>query len=143
MPKRIVFIEAEINRRLGVAVGPDSPNRVLARELREWARAYLGMTDEENTFHPEDAHRPHWDLWMRDRRLEDALFIVMNFRADCVEVYCGSGSAFAIRAVADRYTGFEPDPAYEAMDRTFHVEQSFLRIDRRAAALWLGRGWKP
>jgi len=28
------------------------------------------------------------------------------------------------------------------LNETFHVEP-LLRIDRRAAALWLGRGWKP
>ena len=143
MDKRIVFVEAEINRRLSAAVAADSPNHVAARELREWARSYLGMMDEEDYLHPADAHPPHWDLWMRDGRLDDALFVVLNFRADCVEFYCGSGYVFAIRAVADRYNGFEPDQAYEELNQTFQVEKSFLRIDRRAAALWLGRGWNP
>jgi hypothetical protein len=143
MPKRIAFIEAEINRRLGAAVAADSPNRITAGELREWARRYLGMMDEEDALQPEDDHRPHFDLWMRDGRLADAVFVVLNFRADCVEFYCGSGYAFTIRSVADRSTGFEPDQAYEALNQTFHVQQSFLRIDRRATALWLGRGWKP
>jgi hypothetical protein len=140
--KRIVFIEAEINRRLSAAVAADSPNRITARELREWAREYLGMIDEDVELHPESASRPHWDLWMRDGRLDDALFVVMNFRDDCVEVYCGSGNAFAIRSVSDDYTGFEPDEAYEGMNENFNVGP-LLRIDRRAAALWLGRGWKP
>jgi hypothetical protein len=141
MPKRIAFVEAEINRRLSAAVAQDSPNRITAAELRQWARVYLSSMDEEDEMHPEDVHRPHSNLWMRGS--EDALFVVLTFRVEGVELYCGVGPWFAIRAVDDRFTAFEPDLLYEAMSEAFEVQHSLLRIERRAAALWLGRGWKP
>src|SRR5262245_24331385 len=143
MPKRIAFVEAEIDRRLSAAVAADSPNRITAAELRQWARGHLGRKDQEDERYPEDAHRPHWNLWMRDVRNDDALFVVLTFRAECVEFCCGTGDSFAVRAITDRFTAFEPDLLYEEMDQAFEVRHSLLHIDRRAAALWLGRGWKP
>lgn len=141
MPKRIAFVEAEINRRLSAAVADDSPNRITAAELRQWAREYLTEVDEDQLGPPSVAHLPHWNLWMADTRYQDALFVVLTFRPEGVEFFCGTGESYEVINFSDAIQN--ADQAFGIMETHFHVPQPPLFIERRAAALWLGRGWKP
>jgi hypothetical protein len=142
MPKRAAIIEAEIDRRLAAAVEADSPNRISAREVREWAREYLMHVDEDNEAHPSAADLPHCNLWMHDSRPEDALFVVLVFRTDGVEFFCGVGDSFQVISY-NQHDDSPFDELYDHMAERFVITQPPLRIERRAAALWLGRGWKP
>lgn len=142
MPKRVAFVVAEIDRHIAAAVAPDSPNRMAAHELRELARGYLARVDREDDEFPGDADLPHWNLWMRDRRLDDALFVALIFRRGGVEFVCGSGYAFDIRRACEG-DGVNPETLFAVMSQHFPATQPPLPIERPAAALWLGRGWKP
>jgi hypothetical protein len=145
MPKRIIFIEAEINRRLGAAVAADSPNRIAAHEVRDWARRYLACLEAEAANSPRwarKARRPHWNTWMRDGRLADALFAGLVFRRNSVAFFCGSGYSFDAR----RVWGMRKTNAGNVIALTAEAipnTQPPLSVDRSAAVVWLGREWKP
>jgi hypothetical protein len=141
MPKRIAFVEAEINRRLSAAVAADSPNRITAGELRGWAREYLAGFDLDLATWPEYADEPHWTLWMNGGVDQDALFVVLIFRPEGIEFFCGTGESSQVLAYEEAIQS--ADQAFDVMNDPFQVPQPPLHIDRRAAALWLGRGWKP
>jgi hypothetical protein len=141
MPKRGPLIEAEITRRLAAAITPDSPNRITGAQLREWAVEYLREIDEDMARFPDYAGEPHWNLWMMDARYEDALFVVLIFRPEALEFFCGTGNAFDVRSYSDHFAGNEAEGLFEAMQERFHVPEGLLRLDRKAAAIWLGRGW--
>jgi hypothetical protein len=142
MPKRAALVEAEIHRRLAAAVAPDSPNHFVSGEVRSLAREYLMNVDRENERDPEDADLPHWNLWMNDARYQDALFVVLIFRHEAIEFFCGTGESFAIMRFSQHHEG-EPDNVFAIMSQQFDIPEPPLRIERTAAAMWLGRGWKP
>jgi hypothetical protein len=142
MPKRGILVEAEINRRLNAAVASDSPNRFVPGEVRSLAREYLMNQDRDHEAHSEDVNLPHWNLWMSDARYHDALFVVLIFRREVLEFFCGTGESFAIVRFSQHHDG-EPDNLFEVMAQRFTIPQPPLRIERTAAAMWLGRGWKP
>ncbi len=133
-------VAAEIDRCLTTTRVPGSPNKNTAAELRELAVEYLGDRDVELRVHPWIAGRPHWNLWMCDSDLDDALFVVFAFRPEGVEFVCGTGNSFAIRS-------WDPDaPADDAgldmeLRRDFRVPEPTTVFSRLDAEAWLGRGW--
>jgi hypothetical protein len=141
MPKRVAFIEAEIDRRLSQAVAADSPNLITAAEVRDWARHYLAEMDALLADDPTFCDEPHGDLMVEDAAIQQALFAALIFRSECVEFFCGTGDPFVVRFYT--VSGTDPDLLYDEMAQTCVIPQPPLRIERRAAALWLGRGWKP
>jgi hypothetical protein len=143
MPKRIIFIEAEINRRLGAAVAADSPNRIAAHEVRDWARRYLACKDEEAAKSPRKPRRSHWNAWMRDGRLADALFAGLVFQRNGIEFFCGSAYSFDVRHVW-HHGNVRASNVIAVMAKSFPGRtQPPLPIDRSATVVWLGREWKP
>ena len=136
MPKRIAFVEAEIDRRLRAAIPDDSPNVVTSHDVREWARRYLAQVDAEGV-----VTEPHWDVSLHNLGVELALFVVLIFRREGVELFCGTGDAYAVFHYSDGIQGV--DQAYSILLHTFDVPEPPLHVERRAAALWLGRGWRP
>src|SRR5262245_26421927 len=72
-------IAAEIERTLAATRVPGSRNKLAAADLRQWAVEYLNDRDEELARFPHLAGQPHWNLWMMDTELEDALFAVLVF----------------------------------------------------------------
>ena len=133
--------EAEIARRLSAALRPGSPNRISAGELREWVVEYLQDFDAEAARFPEEAGKPHWNLWMMDGRLEDALFAAFVFRPGGVEFFCGTGEAFAIKRFAESDFPEDVEELPAEMARLFTVPEGSLRLSREEAEAWLGRGW--
>jgi hypothetical protein len=134
-------VESEIARRLAAALTPDSPNEITATEVQQWAVEYLASYDKELERFPEDAGEPHWNLWMMDARFEDALFVVLIFRREDVEFFCGTGDAFQIRSFAERTFPDDPNEVLPEMSRQFSIPQESLCIARKAAEEWLGRSW--
>lgn len=141
MSKRAAAIEAEIDRRIAAAIAPDSPNDLTAEEFRELAFDYLWQAEDYNRAYPQYADLPHWDLWMIDAQPENALFVVLIFRHDGIEFFCGTGEAYQIDAYRDGIQN--ADQAFDIMSDHLNVPQPALRIERSAAEEWLGRGWKP
>jgi hypothetical protein len=139
MAGRINQFEAEIAKRLEVAVTPDSPNRITAQEVRKWALEYLQDRDEELRRFPEEAGQLHWDLFMYDARFEDALFVVLVFQPKGVEFFCGTGDSFAVRHFCGHDFPEDPREMYGAMRERFQIMQAPLWLERQAAEEWLGR----
>jgi hypothetical protein len=141
MAERRQPVEAEIGRRLDAALTTDSPNRITAAELREWTLEYLRERDEDVAEFPEEAGKAHWDLWMMDARLEDALFAALVFRPDGVEFFCGTGDSFKVRHFCGHDFPEEPGDLFEAMRQQFAIPEDSLHLGRKTAEEWLGRGW--
>jgi hypothetical protein len=133
-------VEADIDRRLVLTRVPGSPNEFTAAEVRTLAVEYLRDRDEELRAHPWIAGQPHWNLWMADTELEDALFVVLVFRPTGVEFVCGTGNAFAIRRW-DSDDPANPGGLEAELRRSFRVPESPVSISREAGEAWLGRGW--
>jgi hypothetical protein len=131
---------SEIDRRLSAARVSGSPNDLSAAELREWAVEYLGEYDQELARFPRLAGRPHWNLWMIDAALEDALFAVLIFRPDGADFFCGTGDSFDIRRWSENTTSDAAELEAEAAHR-FRVAPEALRLSRPSAEAWLGRAW--
>jgi hypothetical protein len=138
MDKRSAQVEAEIDRRIGATLPADSPNGITAAELRDLVVEYLQEKDAEVEAIPHIAGEPHWNLWMRDARLEDALFTVLVFEASGIAFFCGIGNRFDIQGYD--FTGDVKELPAE-MERLFAIPQGVLHLDRRTAEAWLGRGW--
>jgi hypothetical protein len=134
-------VTADIDRRLAATRVPGSPNEFTAAEICDLAVEYLGFHDEEVRGLPEIAGQPHWNLWMADARLEDALFAVLVFRPGGVEFVCGTGDAFAIRRFAESDFPDDIERVPAEMSRRFAVPAGSLHLSREAAEGWLGRGW--
>jgi hypothetical protein len=129
-------VAAEIDRRLAATRVPGSPNDFTAIEIRDMALEYLQDHDEEMRQFPEIAGQPHWNLWMADARLEDALFAILVFRPGGVEFLCGTGDAIAIKRFAESDFPDHIEQVPVVMARRFAVPEG-----REAAEDWLGRGW--
>jgi hypothetical protein len=136
-----ISVADDIADRIAAARVPGSPNNFTVPELRELVVGYLGSHDEELGEQCFLKHQPHWNLWMSDGRLEDALFVVMVFRTDSMEFACGVGSAFDIRHFADSDFPDDPEQVVAALSRRFRVPMGAVRFPRAAAEHWLGRGW--
>ncbi len=141
MAKRRATARDKIVMMLDATPAPGSPNRISARELKEWAVEYLRDYDEELTQCPELAGQSHWNLWMMDARYEDALFAVLIFRPGGVEFFCGTGNGFEVRGFAESHMSDHPDGVLAEMSERFSIPEGSIRLDRRAAEEWLGRGW--
>jgi hypothetical protein len=141
MAKRQDVVEAAIANQLAATPDSGSPNGITARELREWVVEYLNDYDDELARFPELSGQPHWNLWMRDARYEDALFAVLIFRADAVEFFCGTGNAYEIKRVAESDFADNPDEMLEMMKARFSIPRGGVRFERQAAEKWLGRSW--
>ncbi len=129
-----------IDRCLAATRVPGSPNEFTAAEVRDLAVEYLRDRDEELRVHPWIAGRPHWNLWMADTNLDDALFAVLAFHPEGIVFVCGTGDSFAIR----RWDADEPDdPAklVAELRREFRVPEPPVLLTRADAEGWLGRGW--
>ena len=133
--------EAEVARRLAATLRPGSPNAITAAQLREWAVEYLTEYDEELGRFPRLVGKPHWNLWMMDAQLEDALFSVLVFRPTGVEFLCGTGDAFAIKRFAESDFSDDVEQLPAELARLFAVPEGGLHLSREAAEGWLGRGW--
>jgi hypothetical protein len=132
-------VEQRLTRMLEAASEKDSPGRFTASELRDFAREYLDDYDEELARDPELADESHWDLWMNDADLHDALFVIMIVRGDGLEFFCGRGQAWDVRNVFDNWVA-DPDGLRQEVSARFAVPGEAVRLDRRAAEKWLGRG---
>jgi hypothetical protein len=141
MAKRVQSVEAEIDRRLDATPAIESPNRITAAELREWALEYLEEHDQEIARFPEEASQAHWDLWMMDARLEDALFAMLIFRPEGVEFFCGTGDSFKVRQFCGHEFPDDLDDVFEAMCQRFTMLSGSLHLDGKTAEAWLGRRW--
>jgi hypothetical protein len=132
-------VEQRLTQMLEAASEKDSPGRFTASELRDFAREYLDDYDEELARDPELAGESHWDLWMNDANLHDALFVIMIVRPDGLEFFCGRGQAYDVRDVFDNWTA-DPEGLRREAARRFAVPGEAARLERRAAEKWLGRG---
>lgn len=130
----------QIDRTLAATRVPGSRNKISAADLRQWAIEYLGEHDEEVARFPELAGRPHWNLWMMDTDLEDALFAVLVFGPTGVRFVCGTGNSFDIRGW-DSDDPANPSGLEAELRRDFRVPQAGVSISRAEAEAWLGRGW--
>jgi hypothetical protein len=131
---------AEIARRLAALTRPDSANAIAAQELRGWVAGYLRRHDDELARSPDEAGRPHWDLWMKDFLPGDAVFAAFVFRPGGVEFFCGTGDWYAIKRFAESEFPDDPERVPAEMRRRFAVPEASLHLGREAAAEWLGRG---
>jgi hypothetical protein len=114
------------------------PGGFTVPELRDLAVEYLNDFDEELVRHPELADTGHWDQWMDDTDLYDAVFAVMIVRPSGLEFFCGRGTARAIRDFADNWVGDVEKLQQEARKR-LTVSDQVVRVGRRAAENWLNR----
>lgn len=133
-------VVAEIERCLTATRMPGSPNEFTATEVRDLAVEYLRERDEELRIHPWINGQPHWNLWMADADLDDALFVVLAFNPESVVFVCGTGNSFAIR----RWDADEPDDAAKLvaeLQRDFRVSEPAIFLSWADAEAWLGRGW--
>ena len=140
MAERETNADAAIAARLNAAT-PDSPNRINAQELKEWADEYLRDYDGELARFPAQAGRPHWNLWMRDARPEDALFAVLIFREGTLEFFCGTGDASAVRRFAESHPADSPGALFAEMSERFTIPEGGCQLGRQAAEKWLSRAW--
>ena len=131
----------EIACRLEATPAPGSPNRVDVDTLRGWALEYLQFNGEELARFPELTGQTHRNLWMRDARLDDALFVVLIFRAEGVEFFCGTGEACAIKTFAENDSPDDPDDVLAMMTTQFSIPEGSIQLPRKTAEKWLGCGW--
>jgi hypothetical protein len=121
------------------AMPPGARGGFSVAELKDLAIEYLNDYDEELARDPELAKDSHWNLWMDDTDWNDALFVVMIVRRDSVELFCGRDKAPTVRELADNWVGPAEGLLGEARARLAVVGES-VRVGRRAAESWLGRG---
>ncbi|MEX2119865.1 MAG: hypothetical protein WD847_09745 [Pirellulales bacterium] len=123
---------------MGSVTGTGRPGDFTATELRDLVVEYLNDFDEELARHPELADSGHWDLWMDDTDLNDALFAVVIVRPSGLEFFCGRGRGRAIRDFADNWVGDVEELQQEAR-KSLTVSDEVVRVSRRAAESWLNR----
>jgi hypothetical protein len=133
--------EAEITRRLTAALQPGSPNGISAGNLRKWVVGHLQRYDDELANFPDEVGKPHWNLWMIDKRAEDALFAVFVFRSSGVQFFCGTGEAFAVKRFSESEFPDDVEQLPAEMARLFKVPEGSLHLSWEDAEAWLGRGW--
>jgi hypothetical protein len=118
------------------------PGGFTVLEMRSLIVEYLNDFDEELARHPELADSGHWNLWMDDTDLNDAVFVVAIVRRSGLEFFCGRGTARAIRDFGDNWVG-DVDGVQQEARRRLAVSDKVVRVGRRAAESWLGRGLFP
>jgi hypothetical protein len=116
-------------------------NSISLAELREWAVEYLDQYDDELARFPKLVGQPHWNLWMSDRTIPDALFAVLVFRPDSMEFFCGAGDGFQIRDVTEHANFDKGEQMALEMKERFHIPVARVVVDRVSAEKWLGRSW--
>jgi hypothetical protein len=124
---------------LATVIEPGRPGDFTVPELRGLIVEYLDEFDEELAVRPELLASGHWNLWMDDTDLNDALFAVTIVRPSGIEFLCGRGTARAVRDFGDNWVGDVDELEQEARKR-LAVSDKVVRIGRRAAESWLGRG---
>jgi hypothetical protein len=134
-------IGAEIAARLEQTCRQGSPNQFPAGKIPALACKYLDEQDTELQRFPELVGKAHWNLWMADVEPEDAVFVVLIFRAEDLEFFCGTGNAYDVRTFAE--SDFPEDPAelLVAMSTRYSIPSGNVHFSRSAAEKWLGRGW--
>jgi hypothetical protein len=115
------------------------PGGFTVPELRDFVVEYLNDIDEELARDPEVYADGHWNLWMDDTDLNDAVFVVAIVRPSGLEFFCGRGTARAIRDFGDNWVGDVDGLQQEARNR-LAVSETIVRVGRKAAENWLGRG---
>ncbi|VTU01114.1 unnamed protein product [Gemmataceae bacterium] len=133
-------VAAVIDRTLAATRVTGSRNAITAADLREWAVAYLAEKDLEWAHFPELVGQPHWNLWMMDAELDNALFAAFVFGTAEVRVVCGTGDSFAIRSW-DSDNPADPSGLEAELRRDFRVPEAGVSIGRTDAEAWLGRDW--
>jgi hypothetical protein len=130
---------AEVARHLHDDPIAGSGNSVSLDEVKRWAVEYLDEYDDE--LFPKLVGQPHWNLCMRDRSLPDALFVVLVFRPNSLEFFCGIGDSFQIRDFSEHEVFDDPEAMSAAMKERFRIPTPSLALDRASAEEWLGRSW--
>ncbi|HQR07972.1 MAG TPA: hypothetical protein PLN21_14185 [Gemmatales bacterium] len=131
----------EIARQLHDVPGPGSRNSVSPDELKRWAIEYLDEYDDELARFPKLVGQAHWNLWMRDRSLPDAFFVVLIFSPNSLEFFCGTGDSFQLREFSEHEVFDDASTMSTAMKRRFLIPEPTLVIDRASAEEWLDRSW--
>jgi hypothetical protein len=131
----------ELARRLHDAPLSGSRNSISLDELKKWAVEYLDEYDDELARFPKLVGQPHWNLWMIDMSIPDALFAVLVFRPDGLEFFCGTGDGYKIREFSEHEIFESPGEMLLAMNQRFRIPESALVLDRSSAEEWLGRSW--
>ena len=117
-----------------------SRNAISAADLRDWAVEYLAEKDQEFARFPELVGMPHWNLWMIDAELDNALFAVLVFGRNGVRVLCGTGNSFDVLSW-ENDNPVNPSELEAELRRNFQVPEAAVSIGRPDAVAWLGRGW--
>jgi hypothetical protein len=123
---------------LAPVTGPGRPGSFSASELKDLVVEYLDDYDAELARDPKLAGSGHWNLWMNDTDLNDALFVVVMVRPSGLEFFCGRGTARAIRDFAEGWVGDVEEVRQEAR-RRLNVASESVVVGRKAAENWLGR----
>jgi hypothetical protein len=100
----------------------------------------LAEHDAEVARFPDLAGRPHWNLWMMDAELDDALFAALVFGPAGLRLVCGTGNSFDVRGW-DSEEPADPSGLESELRRDFRVPEAAVSISRADAEGWLGRGW--
>jgi hypothetical protein len=134
MPTPRRDVGAGIAKRLEAAQVPQASNAPSLPAITKWPRGYLADREEGGP-----TGRPHWDLLMQDGGPEPGFFVVFVFhpRPRGLESLCGTGDSFRVRSFCEGDAG----GLLEAFRERFTVPGGTLRVGRKAAEHWLGRGW--
>lgn len=117
------------------------PGSFTVPELRDLVVEYLNDFDDELALCPSLADSGHWNQWMDDTDLNDALFAVVIVRPSGLEFFCGRGQARAIRDFFDNWVGDVDALLREARKRKrLTIQEGVVRVDKRATENWLHRG---
>lgn len=135
---RIRSVESDLEHLLSLVTGPNRPGHYSPAELRDRAVEYLDDYDEELERYPEQRTESHWNLWMDDADLNDALFVVLIVRPSGLSIFCGRGESYPIRRFAEHWVGDVEGLEAEFRQR-FAIPADLVQVDRTTAEGWLGR----
>lgn len=133
-------VERDLARMLASVTKTGQPGNFTVSELRDLVIEYLNDFDEELARHPELADTGHWDLWMDDTDLNEAVFVVVIVRPSGLEFFCGRGTARAIRDFGDNWIGeVEAFQSEARKTKSLAISKEVVLVGRRAAEHWLNR----
>jgi hypothetical protein len=133
-------VERDLARMLASLNEPGRPGNFTVPELRDLVVEYLNDFDDELARHPQLAASGHWNQWMDDTDLNDALFAVVIVRPSGLEFFCGRGRARAIRDFFDNWIG-DVDALLPAARKRkqLTIPDRVVCVGRRAVENWLHR----